>query len=181
MRRGREKLGLARLRRCYDARDALAQRLAHMHADHGLADVQSVASLDAFDEHRIGEMAISVAGHRAAGVNVWYSADFGKSETAHGLTLNNEAAVQMLAALKSEVQIVLLRKTAQHWEERIGDGWAASFADAFTANLAGAAADDKDVVILWCLTLDHFVEDGAEFLSDIFNLKHGNPSFLFHH
>ena len=65
--------------------------------------------------------------------------------------------------------------------ERVGDGWAAGFADAFAANLAGATADDKDVVILWRLTLDHFVEDDAEFLSDIFNLKHGNPSFLFHH
>ena len=87
----------------------------------------------------------------------------------------------MLAALKSEVQIVLLRKTAQHWEKRVGDSWAAGFADAFAANLAGATADDKDVIILWRLTRDHFVEDGAEFLSDIFNLKHGNPSFLFHH
>ena len=152
---------------------------AHVHADHRFTDVQPVAGLHFLHEHRIGELAIGVARHGAASVYMGHGTHFCEAEATHRLPLHNETAIQMLATLKGKVQVVFLSKTAQHWKERFRHCRTAGLADAFAANLTGTAADDKNIIVLRRLALNHLAEDGFQFASDGVNFKHRNPSFRF--
>ena len=140
-----------------------------MHADERAADIQPGIGTNALHGDRIAEGVVSGRGERTARLRL--RDDIHNVCAGNGLALDDDGAVQMLAALRGQIQAVGHEHAVQDGKDLLGDLRTGVRADAAAADLARGAANHDDLTRMQLCFFNQFFCGLFGLSADI--LKHG--------
>ena len=114
-----------------------------VHADQGAADVESGVRADLLEHNRVVKGAVGGGGKGAACLGLRHHADL--LGVRHSGTLHANGAVEVLAALRREINSLFLQDLVNTAENRFGCLQAGIVSDHAAGYLTGRAADDQNI------------------------------------
>lgn len=119
-----------------------------VHSDESKTDVYTCVSRNAFNCRRGIELSPDLCRPGATRVGMWHNADLGKVILLKALVLDDQRAVEMLAALRGEVYSLFVKNGLYSREDSLGSFRRGILAYSSAGNLGGRAADDEDIALL---------------------------------
>lgn len=137
--------------------------MLHVHADQCIADIDAGVSLDELDNYSIFEVIIGVSCHCAARGPGWNDRHFFQLLLFSTFPLDNDCPVQMLAALKRQLDARFLLQSAKLAEDHFRHLICTRCADPLADDFTRAAANDQHLAFFQLHLLIKFSKDGVQF------------------